>query len=144
MRMDCIGDVKAWGINLVKGGGLNEESTTDKHKMTKNIVAPTRKFLQPLINGFELVQIQDRSDRHTGGGAVLSRGSSVFSHGCLLHWRLDKCERSVILFLAEGGTRTPAAASVRCETGLLPTWGHRIKVRHPALMNSGFRRGRRR
>jgi len=107
--------------------------------------AHREKFLQPHVNRVEFVQIQNYSYSSQNRDTVnSSRHGGTFGRGCLLHWDLDRRKGLGIFFLAEGRTRTSAAAPVRCETGLPPGWCHRIEVRHPALMSSRFWCGRRR
>lgn len=120
----------------VEGKGKH---TTNKHKMTEEIRSLQRG------NSYNLVLVDWSLYKYKWGDAGGSgRHGCAFGRGHLLHWSPDGGEGFVIFFLAEGRTGTTAAAVVRYETGLPPSWGHRLKIRHPALMYSGFRGGRRR
>ena len=96
------------------------------HKMTKEINAPWRDSYNLVLIGWSSYKYKIVLTRHTGDSAQLGGHGGTFNRGRLLHWGLDRREGSVIFFLAESRTRTPTAASIRCETGLLPSWGHRI------------------
>ena len=56
-----------------------------------------------------------------------SRHGGAFGHRYLLRWSLDGREGPVIFFLAQSRAPTTVAASIRCDAGLLPSWGHGSK-----------------